>query len=357
MSQPILCESSFVPAVEGHGGQHRSLQVMEILRCGGFEPRALAESVTGSRALRLFDGARQLLENPQPLRNAHKRIGALGYHAERVRQALRQFAAPRVLVWERTREHLLGQTARRAGVRVVALPQNLESMVHGQRDPLTGETPPASFETELRALGAADAIFTISREEQWLLSLRGMDADYLPYHPPEPLRDKLLAVRRSRRAPGRFLVLGTVNNPPTEAGMRVQLELLEGIARSSNLQVDVVGYGTERLARTSQHLAFHGALSNPKLEELLLEARALLLHQRAAAGAVTRIPEMLVAGVPIIGNPIACRSAHDLDGVHCYEDARGLAALMAQPLQTPPVPEPPRASEERLLDCIRRLSG
>jgi hypothetical protein len=342
----LLCDSAFVPAVEGHGGQHRSLQIVEILRRGGFEPMALPESVAGSRVLRLASGARQLLRQPAPLRNAARRVGALGYQEERIRRALDGFAGPRVLVWERTREHLVGETARRAGLKVVALPQNLESMVHGQRDPLTGETPPASFETELRALRAAHAIFTISREEAWLLGLRGLDATWLPYHPPEELQQRLIKVRAARRDRGRFLVLGTVNNPPTEAGMREQLELLHGVP------VDVVGYGTERLRRPSETMRFHGAVSNDQLEVLLAETRAMLLHQKAATGAVTRIAEMLMAGVPIIGNPVACRSAFDRSGVHCYEDAAGLRALLQQPLPTPPVPEPPRAAEERFLASL-----
>jgi hypothetical protein len=87
-----------------------------------------------------------------------------------------------------------------------------------------------------------------------------------------------------------------------------------------------------------------------------METRALLLHQRAAAGAVTRIAEMLVAGVPVIGNPVACRSALPLDGVRCYDDVEQLGALLQAPLPMPPVPDAPRAAEERLIASIRRFS-
>ena len=124
-------------------------------------------------------------------------------------------------------------------------------------------------------------------------------------------------------------MLGTVHNPPTEAGMRDQLAILERIAATQPLAVDVAGFGTERLARESKTLRFLGAVSPEQLDGLLMTTRGLLLHQRSAAGAVTRIAEMLTAGIPVIGNPIACRSAIELPGVHVYGDERELAALAA----------------------------
>jgi hypothetical protein len=353
MPAELLYEGNFEPSADGHGGQHRALQVVELIARAGYTPVRLGAEYSWGRGVRWSQGAWLALRGH--VQNLRRMIPALGHHLDRVRTALP--GRRPVVVWESTANWIFAEAAKAAGVAVIAVPQNLESLVRPGPDPLSGEEIPASLEHELRALGVSDAVFTISREEQWLLALRGVDADFLPYHPAPALSEKLLRIRNLRQPNERFLMLGTVYNPPTEAGMREQLSILERIAEQQPLSVDVAGFGTERLARDSKTLRFLGAVSPEQLDGLLKTTRGLLLHQRAAAGAITRIAEMLTAGVPVMGNPIACRSAIERAGVHVYSDERELAALLRDPPPTPPPPAAPSGAEERFMACVRRLAS
>jgi glycosyltransferase involved in cell wall biosynthesis len=357
--ETMLFDSSFVPSAEGHGGQHRILQVVELIRRAGFEPLQLPEGGTRGRGARWAEGARLAVRGPFTLKRAHRFIPAYGYQRDRIRAALEKHRGPRVLVWEATWNLALPVAAREAGVHVVAVPQNLEALVRHAPEPLTRDDLPHSFEHEVRALAAAATVFTISREEQWLLRLRGVDADYLPTFPPDALVPTLNRIRERRAAgkPHRYLVLVNMNNPPTAAGTIDQLKMLSEIAKRRPLEVDVAGFGTERLRGQAEGLTFHGSVSTEKLEQLLISARALLLHQQAAAGAITRIPEMLQAGIPVIASAVASRSAAHLKGVEVYDDQHELEQKLEQPFSMPPLPPRPVEGERRFIDCLKRLAG
>jgi hypothetical protein len=94
-------------------------------------------------------------------------------------------------------------------------------------------------------------------------------------------------------------------------------------------------------------------VSSEKLDELLAGAKATLVHQPLATGALTRMAELLMSGLPVIANPIAARSTWHHQGVHVFEDEAELNALCAASLPMPPVPVVP----EGVRSAIRALQS
>jgi glycosyltransferase involved in cell wall biosynthesis len=238
---------------------------------------------------------------------------------------------------------------------VVTVPQNLEALV--QHTPSRAATAlPATLVEEVRHLAASDAVFCISREEQWLLAWHGLASDFLPYHPPAPVREFCAALRQRRQSarPQRWVILGSVIYRPARIGVEHLLNLLRSLPEGAKLPVDVVGFGSERLQSLTEGTAFqvHGGVDQETLARLLTDARAVLLYQPFAAGALTRVAEMLTAGVPVLANPIAARSATHWPGVQLFESPAELAALLQAPQPMPPAPPRPVEAERRLVSAV-----
>lgn len=270
------------------------------------------------------------------------------------RRGLARYPDARVLVWEDTRNAHTMRAAKDAGLRIVAVPQNLESLGPGMHDDRTGQGLPWSLEYEIRQLALADRVYAISREEQWFLRLRGIGAEYLPFFPDPHQRERWLTLRRRRSGPfDRYVVLGSAVNPPTRAGMQELLSWMKAGSRP-RLPVHVVGYGTEVLRELAgDGITIHGALPDGDLEEHLCRARAVVLHQQAAIGALIRVSEMLLAGVPVVASAIAARSTSQYQGVAVYESFLELASLLERETwEVPPTPQVPQRLERQFVDAV-----
>jgi hypothetical protein len=88
-----------------------------------------------------------------------------------------------------------------------------------------------------------------------------------------------------------------------------------------------------------------GTVSDDELLSEQLKARALLVHYVPTPGALTRIPEALIAGIPVIANRHAARGYEALPGIHVYDTPADLVDLSAAELPMPPIP--PRPDAER----------
>jgi len=354
----ILHSSRFESNSTGHGGNRRTAQIKELISQAGLESDDVKEVPT-NRSDRYFAGLYSLSKYKLKFYPSHRVLSSCGRQYKTYRESLRQHNGIKLILWEDTNNYTLPYIAKQAGFNVLALPQNLESMVSGQRDSFTYQFLPGSFENEVKHLAKADSVFCISREEQWLLRLRGLEADYLPYYPPQPILLNLLELRRQREqsVPHRFLILGTAHNPPTRIGMIEQIQWLKKIGQSFRFVVDIAGYGTETLKEYCDDARFvlHGSVDIDKLNHLLSDAKAILVHQTAGVGALTRIPEMLIAGIPVIANANACRSAFSYSGVYCYDNSQELAGLMSATLDIPTVLERPTGAERHFIDYLKRL--
>jgi len=362
----LLRWTRFTGSPFGTGGDKRSAQVRALCVAAGFSveemrppsnvPRWRARLVGGWLRWRL--GRHASVDEAGP--------GLLGYRAFFYRDGLSRHRGARLLLWETTYDSVLPALARRAGYRIVALPHNLESLVSEaafgdpRHDVLAGLT------AEVKRLGLAEAIFTISKEERWLLEARGLSPQYLPFFPDPVLAAACRRIRSDRQARARadgsvagpLLLIGSAFNPATERGMRWQLSQLRDSGRPASATV-VVGPQTEtRLADlAAAGVNVLGRVAWENLAQQLAACSAVLIHTVGGAGAVTRIPEALVAGVPVIANDNAARDQYGTPGVHVYDDAADFHAFVRAALPMPPSLPPPAAAEARFQSALRRLTG
>jgi glycosyltransferase involved in cell wall biosynthesis len=220
------------------------------------------------------------------------------------------------------------RVAARRGLRLVALTHNVEALIP-YRWPIAIDVARVSgnLAREVGWLARADQVWAIGCFDRELFQLFGIDARLLPYAPPAARAAELAAIRARRGAPAHLLILGTAHNAPTRAGMVEQMALAPQLPGS--LPVIVAGYGTEALAAEAPpRVTVLGAQSWPALTDLLAGAAALWVHQAPMSGALTRIPEALMAGVPVVANGWGARGHAAMDGLICYADVAGLAAAI-----------------------------
>jgi hypothetical protein len=222
---------------------------------------------------------------------------------------------------------------RALGASICVFPSNLDSLSPESIDPVSGATSPAWFGRELAAIREADLVCCISREEQWLLALHGVESHFLPYYPAADVVEQLTDIRVARRTSRKdvILMLGTATNIPTFKGMEelVRFWTQDESAASAGPLV-VAGYGTERLgALAGPAVSIVGAASEEQLRALMVRARLCLIHQVPTTGCLTRIPELLIAGIPVLANWIGARTYHNTHGVLSYERMAEIPSLLA----------------------------
>jgi hypothetical protein len=357
----LLRWTRFASDSHGTGPEKRSAQILHLCEAAGYElsdmkpPARLARGRTWTAGLE----ARLRLGSHAPI--DHAGIGLLGYRTRFYHEALAAHRGARVLLWETTYDTLLPTLARAAGFKIIALPHNLEALVSERVFADPAYDPLSDLSGEISRLGLADAVFTIAKEERWLLEARGLTPQYLPFYPDPALAHECALIRQQRAAApraGPLLLLGAALNPATARGMALQLEWLAGLGPAMPAVV-VAGPETDtRLAaHRSPRVELKGRVSRPQLIALLQSCSALLIHTRGGAGAVTRIPEALLAGVPVIANSNAARDQHGTPGVHVYDSIGEFRALVLAPPQLPPAPLPPAAASARFVQEISRLAG
>lgn len=364
MTQAVLQESQFEVRANGHGGDNRTAQITELVNSTELEIIAREnKSSTNSRFTRYSDGIKFLITSKFKIKPNYELISKYGHYYKTKKDTFKKHQNIQLVLWENTKNPIIPYLAQEQRVKVIAIPQNLESfVVEGQLDSFSVNKLLKSFNKEIEYLAQSDAVFCISREEQWLLKLLGINnADFLPYYPPSNRLSNLLELRKLRTYQSqskRFLILGTCNTP-TYLGMVEQIQWLNQLQKNMDFEVDIAGYGTEKLKEYCQNPKFNllGTVDSDKLNYLLLNAKALLVHQRAGAGALTRIPEMIIAGIPTIANSNACRSAFNYPGVYCYDSKKELADLMNIDLGIPEILPRPVNAEKRFIDCLIKLAA
>lgn len=357
---PFLRWSRFAGDKAAHGAAKRTRQIGELCQENGIPLAEMSPPASGARWSARLQGLFWRLRYGRALTLQPAGPGLIGYHLGFYRTAFRNHRGVRVLLWETTYDSILPRIARSEGFRVVALPHNLESLVLNPGENIGPPLPWRDLKAEAARLAMADAVFTIAREEQWLLDAFGVRAGCLPYYPPSDTiaSSQTARARRVRTDKPAVLVMGSVHNPPTAAGMREVLAWLRD-DRFSDVTVHVAGFNSDRLAGDCAHPRFvlHCEIDARQHDDLLATCSALIAHQIGGAGALTRIAELLAAGVPVLANPNAARSAQGMPGVHVYHDAASLRTLLRRPLAEPPTPVRPAADESDFIRTLRRLAG
>ena len=139
------------------------------------------------------------------------------------------------------------------------------------------------------------------------------------------LRDE---VKKHKISPKSFLILGSATNPPTRMGMQC---LIDFFASQQDLSytIYVGGSKSETLDCTPHpQIQYHGTLSVKKLQELLIEVDGIIINQPTTSGALTRIVENRIAGIPVYANFGDARDFYNLPDVHVYESFEELNNLL-----------------------------
>jgi hypothetical protein len=255
------------------------------------------------------------------------------------------------------------RAAHDSGVGLICCPHNFETwQANPPRDYYTGEGLPHSFHREACFAALSDVVFCISREEQWLLTNYGATTDFLPYYPPAAHLAALTEVRRARvetpPAGHEFFAIANGANLKNQEGLAALAGLMAEMPADSGFQLHVGGFDSDALHAlfSTERCTFHGTLSDSEMTGLMRRCRATIIHQTSGTGALTRITDLLCAGIPVIASPHAARSAYGTSGVHLFHDAAELAVLLRTPLPMPPRPMPDEAAGLRLAAWVRRLA-
>lgn len=249
--------------------------------------------------------------------------------------------------------------AKEKGIPLLAFSQNVETL---SREQVEYGSQRELFTYELELFSKCDLVVTISQEETWLLRNFGLDPVYLPYFPIKQAADRCTAVRMGREGSTKadFLLMGTVGNLPTLEGMKRVIAAIAGTSILADDRLIIAGYGTMQLAGfvDDPRIELRGDLSAAELDELLTTTKGCIVYQENASGALTKLPELLLAGVPVILNPHAARSHHNLPGIFEFEKFEQLGAQMeaaANCGQFPHVLSPPDTTslQKRILDLLK----
>jgi glycosyltransferase involved in cell wall biosynthesis len=238
------------------------------------------------------------------------------------------------------------RTLKKNGIPIVAMCHNIESLVPGQvksgrqRD-LLGK--------EIDCLKLCHLAVTISREDYITLNNFNVKSFYLPYYPVEAIAKKMLEIRDIRKSNSTkdLLFIGSARNKPTQKGL---LKLVKAWNEYNFADMGenllIAGYNTEDLSSyiEGERIKLLGTLSTEELHHYLSTVKACICYQEDGTGALTKIQEMLIAGIPVLANIHAARSYYDAVGLiefSSFEEFRESFKKMEQSKSHIPIPDPP----------------
>lgn len=354
----IVCHTKFKREPFGDGGSRRSVQIRDVLVENeiAFEDDdfVLPKDAPRGQLLHWTIRAIKFVKQHYPkkrIKSLSDYIHLIKYYALRLPSVYDKYAQQDVVfLWENTSDQEMLYLLKATGRPVFALPHNTESLVASH--------DVGALAKEVSNLQCCDGVFAISKEETWLLRLLGVKAYYFPYYPPKEVEAHLLSIRKRRELRQgnkrkKYLLLGSASNYPTRKGMQMMLDA--AASRTLSFDLGVVGYRTNSLRVPQQTgITFYGAVTNEVLGGVLEETDAVLIFQPPTTGALTRIPEMLLAGIPVFVNFDAGRNYMDLGDVHLYDSFENLFDTLEGfvPYQTKPLHRDV-GSENRFVTTIK----
>ena len=329
----IVCNTKFILDPFSDGGSKRSVQIRELLSQNGIpftdDLFALPKNVSWTQLVKWTIRAISFIRRYYPkgtIKSLRRYIWLVKYYALRIPVVLDKYKDQKVaFLWENTNDRDMLYLLKATGHQVIGLPHNIESLVKDRSI--------KALDKEVFNLRRCDAVFAISKEETWLLRLLGLNAHYLPYYPPQEAQSFLLSIFRKRESRDsnpvkKYALLGSATNTPTRLGMQALVDYAS--TQELPFVLMVAGYGTESLREVAHsRISFMGTLSNDDLEKLLVEIDGMIIYQPPTTGALTRIPEMLLAGIPIYANFDAARNYFNISDIVPYQSFEELISLLA----------------------------
>jgi glycosyltransferase involved in cell wall biosynthesis len=244
---------------------------------------------------------------------------------------------------------------------IVGLCQNIESLSLSQ---LNGKYQLELFDKEIGLLKKCNMVVTISREETFLLRNLNIPVYYLPYYPVRSIEKRMLDVRKRRESTKKegFLMIGTAGNMVTLNGMTAFIDTwICNKNKVKNEKLLVAGYLTPKFLKIApcENVDFLGELSNDRLDDILSSVKAMVCFQEFGSGALTKIREMIIAGVPVLATPHAARSYNEYKSVIKFSNMddleKAMSILETQGNSLVEETYKPSVSPEELVDKIKKL--
>lgn len=358
------------PDPRAGGGPSRSHQLLCELQsffgegnvtqlCSGdFLPEARDATSLVNRAFRRW---KRITTNPFQLVSrenfgvAHVPSAAL----HRYRLELRKQPEPGLCVLESPILTPLKRVNDEMGFRTVVAPWSYESLTHNLL-PMTsafakikGHEASRLDRLDVRAVltsFANDLIFSAEAERTWALSIVesqfleacGIASGYLPYYPVGESEDGLRAVRRQRRPEAGLFVICGGGNDQNLLGLQALLRHLRKEDIPAGARIVIVGLQVLPKALTvhlEEKIEFRGRLPEGEFSDLLAKAHAVLIPQTCGFGCITRVADMLCAGIPVVAGAILANGIGQVPGVRFVADTPGAwaSALSAEMAQAPTV--------------------
>ncbi len=348
----------FLPSLERGGGSRRTMQIAGIFENAGirFISALKGDGMPEDRFRQIeelvgkFDVQTEASRNDISLWSPQRRRGAF-----RLKEISMEWSnnsghfegIPLALVddpvyFPDLMEHLVKQK-----IPVIAICHNIESLSRGQVN--EGKLMQL-LDKEIGILRTADMVITISKEEDWLLNNLGLSSHFFPYFPVDPIQTRMDGIRERRITSEQsgYLMMGTAHNIQTRYGMERLIQFWqENRLEKTFGELWITGFGTETLLppREPKHgIEILGSLPDLDLDRVLTKTKACICYQESGAGALTRIPELLLAGIPVVANNYAARTHSGTPGVIEFNRLEDLGQTLRtndiSSLQIPR-PEPP----------------
>lgn len=343
----IIRYTNFRSIQDGNGAERHTAQITEVLKEAGIETDSYIKEETAriplyiviKRAIPVIRDITRIipLRNFKSIKSVLRGIRDYIRTEQQLLPSLRSTAG--LILWECTRNDnfFVPVIAKKYKKKIIAFSHNLESLVPLQVSSISLKKSPDWFNEEVSYLSASDKVFCVSKEETLLLKLLGIEAYYYPYFPTKEIELFYKGIKEKRKTrttvsgPLKLLMMGSANNPPTRIGMMNRIQFFSSY-NHSDISLTIAGFCTQTLSEdihVPSHIKIAGSLTNMELEQELIEADAILIHQPATSGALTRIPEMLLAGIPIILNFESARNFYNLDGIYIYQDDKSLMRILS----------------------------
>jgi len=369
----VVYFSRFYNNPNGHGGDKRTAQICELLSQMEYEFVSMY-----SMPLPYSNKQRQILNKPSGLIQAklaflykqHVTCWKYQHWSERIRDYIFDFhALAKVFInnLKNTTPDLLVvddpvflapivSYAKVRNIPLISVCHNIETL---SREQVESSSQLEMFKYELDLISKCDLVITISKEETFLLTNFGMNAVYLPYFPTiqTATRFEKISSERHEKIKSNYLLFGTVYNLPTLDGMKkvINAIILDNILQNDHLII--AGYGTNNLSIElhDSRIELRGEVSDAELDEMLTTVKGCIVYQENGSGALTKIPELLCAGVPVVINSHAARSHHNLPGIFEFATFEQLGQKLeaaAQIDRFPQVLSPPDTTQlkKRILE-------
>jgi hypothetical protein len=334
----LVCHQA--PRPTGHGGHRRAYQIrhdLEVALGAGnvvvtddlwnYEP-------VGWRTLRfqLRRAFAPYVENPLKLINRTRftsRLYDLPPFHRYYEALLDGLAGPVVSIIEHTGFSGLIPINARRRVPTVACIQNLEAF--DMSDDLAGRwamrAKAFDLANEFEVLARCDHRMFISKVEAGLMGGLGLSGSFYPYLPVGEIKQRWEAVRdarsRSSIEPGLFLLLGTVGPVIRRASFLRFLDHARAHGLPAGVRVVVAGLYTATLFAPGESvpgIEVRGWLEEGALDALLACVAAVVVPQYQGFGALTRLPELSCAGVPVLVSRSATFAQDPPPGATIVED-------------------------------------